>query len=422
MFFDKNYLRNLGWQGMGNVSAQIINVVSLPIITRLFTPADIGMLRVFIEALAFTTIVISFRVEHIIMLPKRKNEAVELLLFVFSSGFISTLIISITVLILILFQLIPSEFFIWAIVLPFTSFLLVFSQASQQLSQRSGDFKKSGISEIVNRSTNSSTAIIAGILNSTGIALGLAVAVGFFFKALTFIKNLKYLSFNLLRNFYKGIDRIKKGGYQKLLGSIIFSNLLLSVTTISPLWYISYKWGNEYLGYFSLVLVTLVLPITLIGKAVGQVYYQKASSLMSSGESFNAPFMSNLKFLVTLSLPIFSLVFFLAPVIYPLFFGAQWLVAGYIAQYYVFAAGISFISIPLERSALVSNAWWYSPVWYIFRASSTLMVIYFVDFFESSFYEFIFWLTIQVALMHLIDVFASYKFSLRNKPYQSNLF
>ena len=77
MFFDKNYLRNLGWQGMGNVSAQIVNVVSLPIITRLFTPADIGMLRVFIEALAFTTILISFRVEHIIMLPKRKNDAVE---------------------------------------------------------------------------------------------------------------------------------------------------------------------------------------------------------------------------------------------------------------------------------------------------------------------------------------------------------
>lgn len=408
---DKKNLRNIGWQGFGSTAAQVINVISLPIITRLYLPGDLGSLKVFLEVLAFISIVISFKVEHIIMLPKTERGARALFLFVFSLGVISSSMITLLVVVLFVLEMIPKNIFVWALILPITAFLMVFSRAVQQISQRSGDFRISGISEIVNRFSNSAVACLSGVFSLPGVALALAVAIGFSLKIITFFTFLKYLGANLLTSFRIGFRRLKKGGHGKILGSLVFSQIALSVTTLTPFWYISSKWGVDYLGYFSLVLSTLVLPTTLIGRAVGQVFYQRASSNFSSGTSFRKLFLSNLSFLLLLAGLGFPAIYLFADYLYPLVFGEAWSMAGLIAEYYVFAAALAFISVPFERSAVIVNAWWYAPGWYIIRVITTLLVIYLDYFYQGTFFDFIFWLTVQVALLHLFDVFASYLFS-----------
>ena len=417
--FDKNYLNNLGWQGMGNSSAQIINILSLPVITRLFSPSDIGLFRIFIEGLVLFTIFMSLRVEQIILLPKTEDSAKKLFGLVFSSGLISSLLIVLLIVASITFQLIPYDYVLWSLALPVTAFLLVLSQAAQQLSQRSSKFKLSGISEIINRFSYSFVAIFAGLFNLPGVFLGVATGTGFLFKTLTFHKLFLILRPNLFKNMKAGLDIVKKERYSKLLGSIIFSNLMLSITTLMPLWFISYNWGADFLGYYSLVLATLVLPITLIGKAVGQVYYQKAANLMANSKSFNQLFKNNVSFLALISLPLFLLISLTAQTIYPIFFGAQWSIAGEIAQFYVIAAGMSFVSIPLERSALVINAWWYGPLWYLLRVITTIITIWIAYVFEYSFINFMIILTLQISAMHFLDLIASFLFSLRDKPFGS---
>ena len=421
MFFDNKYLRNIRLQGAGNISAQIINILTLPIITRLYSPTDIGSLKIFIEVLAVYTILISFRVERVVMLPKHKEDASNLASFVFSCGILSALTLTLVTFLAVIFDLIPDDFIIWSYLLPITSFILVTAYAFQQLSQRTENFMHSGLSEVVNRSTNSFISIFAGLLNFGGIALGFAVLSGAFTKTLTFYKFLYIINLRFFESLKNGVGLIKKAGYQKILGSIMISEIMLAITTLAPLWYISYKWGGEYLGHFSLVLATLVLPTTLIGRAIGQVYFQRASSLISSDKNFRQLFLSNFKFLTLFTIPITVVVYFFADYLYPLIFGEQWILAGTIAKYYVFATAFGWISIPLEKSAVVTNAWWYSPLWYLFRIITTFLLIYLIDVSGGSFLEFIFCLTIQVAFMYCIDIYASYKFSLRTKPFPSNI-
>lgn len=392
----------------------MINIISLPLITRLYLPSDIGTLKVFMEALALCAVIISFKVEHVVILPTKTKDARELLLFVFSWGIISFAIVTFSIVMLGLFALIPQDIFIWALFLPLTAFLCVLSGAVQQLSQRSSNFKKSGLSEVINRSSNNGSAILAGFFSAPGIALVLAMAIGFFFKALTFFDLIKDLGLNLLKNLVVGFRRLKNEGLGKILGSLIFSQISLSVTTIAPLWYISIKWGSDYVGFFSLVLATLALPATFIGKAVGQVYYQRASSTFTNGQSFQELFLANLSFLVCLAIPGFGVVYYFADYLYPFIFGHAWITAGLIAKYYVFAAAMSFVSVPFEKSAIIVNAWWYGPGWYIIRVLTTIMVIYFNYLYEGTFFGFIIWLSIQIATMHLLDALASYIFSLRD--------
>ncbi|MCW8889752.1 MAG: oligosaccharide flippase family protein [Sedimenticola sp.] len=419
---DKTYLKNIGWQGMGNSAAQAVNILSLPIISRLFSPGELGMLSMFVEALAFVSIVISLRVEHVVMLPRKDREAFELFAFVFSFGILSCILFTVLVVIFALLGIIPSDYRLWALFLPVTAFLMVVSLAVQQLSQRSANFRLSGISEAVNRFSNSLFSIVAGAFGAPGIVLGIAVAVGSFFKSLMFMSYFRELSANLLRASLIGLRRIKRQGVQKLLGSLIFSHGMLAVTSFLPLWFISMRWGNDYVGYFSLVLTTLALPTRLLGTAVGQVFYQRASSTFSTKKPFCDLFISNAKLLFLIAVPGFSIVFFFGPFLYPFVFGQEWGIAGQVAQYYVFAAALSFLSVPFDRSGLIVNAWWYGPGWHLGRLVTTIAVIYFIDLYNATFFDFLFWLTIQASTMYVIDALATYLFSRRTRPFPSKLF
>ncbi|WP_419813546.1 lipopolysaccharide biosynthesis protein [Bacterioplanoides sp.] len=409
---DKTYLKNLSFQGAGNVIAQVINIVSLPLVTRLYAPDDLGMLKVFIEALAFLTILMSLRVEHLIMLPKKERDAELLFRFVLSCGALSSLLVTSFIVILVVFDYVEDGYILWLLLLPVTSYILVLSQSAQYISQRADDFKVSGISEVVNKFSNSLYTIIYGIFNAGGIGLAIGILVGFTFKGVIFSKKIIHLlNIHFVRNIAVGIKIIRSRDYKKLIFSLVSSHSLLAVTSISPLWYISYNWDGEKLGFFSLVLSTLVLPTALIGQAVGQVYYQRASRLHANGECFKDLFLNNIKLLVLLGVSGYSIVFFYGEILYTFVFGDKWLYSGQIAEFYVFAALIGFVSIPFEKTSLIVNAWWYSPIWYVLRVVTTLLVILISELLRVSFTEFLHLLTFQIALMHLVDVLASYYFS-----------
>ncbi|WP_415890271.1 lipopolysaccharide biosynthesis protein [Neptuniibacter sp. SY11_33] len=419
---DKDYLKNIKWQSSGNIIAQAVNIMSLPIVTRLFTPSEVGVLNIFVQALAFATIIISFRVEHVVMLPKRDRHARELASFIFGFGVISCLTLLIMVYALLQFDLIPDEYRMWAPLLPIVAFLTVLSQGVQQLSQRSANFKLSGLSEVVNRVTNSLFAIVGGFLSGPGVVLGIAVGVGFFFKTLTFWSSIQSINKTIWSGAILGVRRIKRLSLQRLLGSLIVSHGLLAITSMAPLWYMANEWGNDYVGYFSLVLATLALPTRLLGNAVGQVFYQRAASSFAQNNSFNQLMIKNFKLLFLIALPGFSVVFFFGGYLYPLIFGESWSAAGIVAQYYVFAAALSFLSVPFDRSGLIVNAWWYGPSWHVLRVITTLLVIYISDLFALSFYDFLLLLTIQAAVMYVIDLAASFIFSRRSNPFSSKMF
>ena len=118
---DLGYLRNIGFQSGGNILAQLINVISLPLITRLFDPADIGVFNLFMQFMALGTILISFRVEHVVILAKIDDDARELLGFVAGFGVLSCALMTAILASLAFSGLIPKQYRLWALILPSVS-------------------------------------------------------------------------------------------------------------------------------------------------------------------------------------------------------------------------------------------------------------------------------------------------------------
>ena len=251
---DRSYIRNIGFQSGGNILAQVINIVSLPLITRLFPPADIGVFNLFMQFMALTTILISVRVEHVVMLPKTNDHAKELVGFVAGFGAMSCAGLTGICVALVITGLIPADYQIWALILPLTSFLIVFAQAVQQLSQRSEDFRKSGMSEVANRASNSLVSIGAGLLGFPGVWLGVATSAGFVSKLLVVGGSLGSISFAPVQGALTGRTRVRTEGLERLLGSMILSHGMLAVTTLAPLAYIGYRYGEDFTGQFAFVL------------------------------------------------------------------------------------------------------------------------------------------------------------------------
>jgi O-antigen/teichoic acid export membrane protein len=69
------FFRNVAILAGGTAIAQALNVLTAPIITRLYTPNDLGNLSVYISIYSILVVVASWRYETAIPLPKDDETA-----------------------------------------------------------------------------------------------------------------------------------------------------------------------------------------------------------------------------------------------------------------------------------------------------------------------------------------------------------
>lgn len=412
------FVRNLYWQASGTSLAQLINILSFPVITRLFIPEEIGLFGLAMQYLAVFTILISFRLEHLVLWPAKDEDAQHFVKFVLRFGLLFCLFWTCVCVAVSYVTPIPSEFHIWFWLLPTIAYLLVCAQGLQQFDQRSGNFKPSGLAELANRCANSGVAIGTGFLSFGGLSLLIAVGVGQFVKAAIFFRHLSLLTGSWFDDFTRLVKIAKGLKVYRLNGSLISSHLMLSLTALLPMSYIAFEWGEEQVGYTSLVMSTLALPTAFLGNAMGQVFYQQSAKVFAQNKAFTGLMLANMKLLLVLGVPFFALIFVFGPNIYALVFGAVWAEAGHIASFYSIAAAFSFFTTPFDRSGIIVNAWWYGPLWHCVRLMTTVAVLFISWFFELSFWNFLLFLTAQMSVMYIVDGVASFIFSTRVKAFR----
>jgi O-antigen/teichoic acid export membrane protein len=302
--------------------------------------------------------------------------------------------------------------------LPVTAYMLVVGQAFQGLSQRSGNFYSSGLSEVVNRAGNSITAIAVGFFHPLGPVLGGAASFGLMLKGL-FLADLRIFVRHPARNtIVAGLDAVRRLSLSRTLGGLAFSHGVLAVTMLLPLTFVSYQYSQSVVGQLTLVFSTLALPISLVGNAVGQVFYQRAAALISNHENFRSVLLRTFWYLSLGSLPFFFLFSMVSQTLYPLLFGDDWRLAGDMARIFCIASFFCFVSVPFERSAIVVNAWWWGPIWHVFRLTSVISTIVVCRNYDLEVIAFLYLFTVQQSFLYLVDFLASLYFSGRHSRYE----
>ena len=408
-----SYWRDVAWLSSGAGLAHLVGIVGIPALTRLYAPEDFAVQSLFLQVVTFATAIVTWRYEYFVQLPKLDEDASALNGLVLALGAVAVLIL--TPLFWIFRSGLARQFgnqdlAPWLFLAPTTAVLVSWAIAAQNNSQRFGDFRTSGLSELAGKLSYVSTGITGAWMHLGVVGLVLTTAVSAIGKSAYVLLLRAGRGQWGLRTSIEPIQRVRRR-YGRLATSTVFAHLLSTSAIATPQIAMAHLYGADTLGQFALVLATIYLPSGLLGAAIGQVYYQRAAQQWAEGSSFFALWRSTARKLVVVGVPVYGAVALLSGLAYPFIFGDQWHRAGEFAATMAVAACGSFLSSPMDRTCLVVGAGSYLVIWSIYRTVSTAVVIWIAWAQGFTPVGFVKLLVAQMCVAYGIDFWMSRRFS-----------
>jgi len=365
--------------GSGTAVAQLIGIVTMPIITRLYTPADLGVLAVYSSVLAIFGIGATLRYEFAYALPKENDDAINLfglsliLLCLTTAGFALILLFGRDLLVNT-FDLGAIEQYIWFLLIGFFGMGLYTTLNYWAVRQR--DYKRITYTKINQGAGGSVCKILLGVLAFGPVGL----IIGHVVSQIAGITTLARAMWKKERKNLKAISWSRMKSVAKTYKSFPVFNFPASIVNtmalqLPPLMLLA-LYDSEVVGFYALANMLVVLPGSLISGSMGQAYLGEASKMVRErSQGLRVLYVRTLKHLFVIGVPLIGIPALFAPFVVPFIFGEVWAEAGWycwplaamtVAQFAV--AGIGFLSL------YGYNHW--SLAWNVTRVVGVISVFY----------------------------------------------
>ena len=338
------FSRNVLTLMTGTTIAQAIPIAITPILTRLYTPEDFGILALFVAVTAILGSIANGRYELAIMLPEKDDDAIN----VAALGLLIALCFSIVLLIPAIFLnaqittlLGNEEIGFWLYFVPFVVLMTGLFNVLNYLNTRKKLYKDIAKANVYKATAMASVQLGVGFIKTgvTGLITGQILS--------QVVANYR-LAKNTQQNY--DLSQVKKTEIKRLakryidfpkfsMWAILANNLSNHLTSI----FISISFSVATLGFYSLAQKMLGFPSSLIGSAISQVFFKEASDEKQRTGKVIVAFDKTLVKLVLLSIPIFSILMLIVEDLFALVFGEHWRVAGVYATYLIPMFAIRFI-------------------------------------------------------------------------------
>lgn len=345
-----HFITNIARLVSGSVLSQALGIVLIPIITRLYQPGDIGVLQVFISLSAILALFSTLSYHYAIMLPEKDDDSINIV----ALCILLLMINSIFVLMICIYnsewlsQMINApQIAEYMIFIPIAVFLNGLAMILNIWLARNEKFSLIAIAGITNSFTGRITQIVSGLIHASANGLILGVILG------NIVTNLF-----MLRDLIKDYDLIRKVSYRDIAKLAMrykrFPIFNLGSTTAneisrqSPIFMLSIFFNTSIVGYYSLAFQVVSLPMSFIGGAIAQVFYQKATEDKNKSGSISE--IVGQFHWVLLSIGLFPMIvlFIIGDNIFQLVFGQSWSSSGTYARILVPWLFLMFISSPLS--------------------------------------------------------------------------
>ncbi|MGM0984797.1 MAG: oligosaccharide flippase family protein [Pseudomonadota bacterium] len=345
------FARGVGVLVGGTAGAQLLMVLAAPLLTRLYTPEDFGLLAVFTALLALLTVIASGRYELGIPLPKSDQDAANITLLSLA------IVVFVTAVALAMFLIWPHEIanavnapelaaYLWLI--PFGVFFVGCYQVFNKWAVRSKQFGSIAKTRIY-QSIGTLAIQIGGFKFGApallgGHAAGQGVgATGLAFSALK------------RPEFRRCTPSAMWGQARRYRDFPIYSTWtgLFNAASLqlAPILFVA-LFGASVAGLYALTLRILSMPGSLIGNAVGSVFLSEAPEARRNGTLPALVTRLHSRLAMVGALPLAVLLFF-GPELFAFVFGEQWRQAGVYARWMAPWIYLQFQWSPLSMLASV---------------------------------------------------------------------
>ncbi|MFJ4066654.1 lipopolysaccharide biosynthesis protein [Pseudomonas sp. NPDC089996] len=398
-----SYWRDIFLQASGNTIAQIVGVLGIPLLSRLYAPQEFAVQNIFLQLVMFFAGIMTWRYEYFFQMLKDDQQARWLFSGVLRLGIVIGVLLTVALYVFSaqIAQLLSLEQGVnLLVVAPISALLVSLALAFQHNAQRLGAYKISALSEVFGKSAYvASGALLAAVTTSGLLFTTLFSALGKIGALLPYSKSIISGS---CAHAPDAVSPLKK--HASGANALVMSHVLVTVSSAAPVFYISAVYGTEILGQFSMVMATIFLPSGLVGAAIGQVFYQRAALHAEEPLVLKGLWNMTIRKLALFGIPIYLCAGILSPWIYPFVLGGQWHDAGLYAQVLMVAALSAFVSTPLDRVSLVLRYNWYLPSLHVFRLMATGVLLSLATHLALDFEDFLLFYVVQVSAVYLLDL------------------
>lgn len=328
------FSRNVLTLMTGTTIAQAIPVAISPILTRLYTPEDFGIFALFIAITSIFASIVSGRYELAIMLPKKDEDAINIL----ALGFMINVFISILLLLIVsIFNtkitslLNNEELSFWLYFIPVTVFFIGLFNLLTYFNNRKKNYKDIANATILKSIVLSVVQLGVGFIKNGAVGLISGQIISQLFANIRLLKNIlkdKVLISKIDRlKIYANAKKYKN--FPKYQAPHAFLN---SFSANTPVYMFSMFFSSTVVGLYALSTRIIFAPLMIIAGASAKVYNQKVTEIYNNkGDAYGFTIRLLKSLLKKIIVPFLLIVIF-APDIFAFVFGENWREAGVYTQ------------------------------------------------------------------------------------------
>lgn len=358
-----DFVRNVGLVSGGAFASRVLVVLVTPILTRLYTPAEMGVLAVYMALLALVNAVSAWRLESVVPLPEDDAEAANGIAASYLAVAISASLVALVVFfsgdwLVSLFSVPELGGYLW--LLPVGILLWGIHMVTGYWMTRKKRFGVLAISSIFASVVLLSIQLGGYQLGVVSLVMGAAfsqvIGIVILMRVLLQDGFLGYVSFTGLRHIFVRYYRFPLFG--------IWATLFNTTGRQLPPLVFASVFGAASAGFFSLANRVLFTPISLLGIGIGQVFFSRAAGANRDG-SLGTMVRSIHDRLAMVAMPPALGLLLVGPEAFQLVFGDEWVEAGEYARWMSLWLYFAFVTMPfthlfavleMQREGFIYNA------------------------------------------------------------------
>ncbi|WP_185265702.1 lipopolysaccharide biosynthesis protein [Halopseudomonas xiamenensis] len=380
---------------VGASFARVVGLLSIPILTRIYSPEDFGVLALYAAFIVVLVPVMTLRYVQAIPLPKTDIMAFNLFSVCLKLiGFFSIVLI----LVLAVWAEPILGWFDMGALLPWWWLIVigVIGAALYELfslwATRKKDYKVIAKTQFSQSLIGNIAKIGFGLLELKPFGLIAGQFLSQSAGITGFIKAASQDFKTYLPGIKKSKERLVVKYYQDFVWYRLPSQFLMVLSVQAPVMMIAVLYTSEQVGQFGLAKMALMVPAGLIGAAISNAYYAEVASIgkRDYGKIKKITWAVQKKVLVIAAAPLLIFSVF-SPALFSLIFGDEWVVAGQYARVLTPYIILMLVSTPLVQ---VLNIVGSQRVFLVINVARVLMLgalFGLAKVFEMTAFEFVVW-------------------------------
>jgi O-antigen/teichoic acid export membrane protein len=348
--FKNEFVRDFSTLLSGALIASALPLLFSFLISRLYTPAQFGVLGVVTAILSSLTNVAGGRYDLAVMLPEKNEDSTSLV----HLGGIISLAVALTVLLVLvvgnssLLQLLEIQSLGWyALTIPILLWCMAIYKPLNFWMNRNRMYKQNSVAKVTQGMSISLFTLLLGYIQmEQGLVLGYFFGwLVYIIVIVTMIYNMGTFSFKLS---FPDIKRVARE-YKDFPRFNVVSSFLNDSAGYMAVFIITLLFTVEETGYYNFSRQYLFVPLSLLSVTLSNVYFQRIASKINKRESLKKEFKIVSALLLLVSTLSILVIFFFGEWIFDVVFGGDWSYSGKISAVLIFGFAIKFMVSPFGQ-------------------------------------------------------------------------